>query len=122
MTPKLLLISVCTALLNVVLNLVIIPKYGSAGAAITTTASYLFYCFLSWFLGRNLLRLRIDTSLFLRVLFNSAIMGIVLIFLKARFDNSIVGTLSLILIGSLIYGGIGVALKLHKVLEIQTEE
>jgi O-antigen/teichoic acid export membrane protein len=38
-----------SAILNIVLNFILIPEYGAVGAAIATSISYLPYIFLNWF-------------------------------------------------------------------------
>jgi len=50
-------LSVCMVL-NIVLNLILIPEYGAVGAATATSISYLPYIFLNWIEVRNVLRFK----------------------------------------------------------------
>ncbi len=47
-----------TIILNILLNLILIPLYGSVGAAIGTTVSYIPYVILNWFEVRKLFNLK----------------------------------------------------------------
>ena len=42
--------------LNIILNLILIPKYGAVGAAIATSVSYLPYIYLNWIEVRTVLK------------------------------------------------------------------
>ncbi len=116
-TYQLLRISASAALLNFVLNLVVIPRFGAYGAAVTTTVAYLFYCAILWHQGNSLLRLRIDLTVLFRVLGASAVMAVAVIVLKQRTGASVGGTLFLVLVGTCTYLSIAYLLKLHKVLD-----
>jgi O-antigen/teichoic acid export membrane protein len=45
-----------SVVLNIILNYLLIPRYGATGAAIATTTSYLPYVVLNWFEVRKFLR------------------------------------------------------------------
>lgn len=47
-------ITVVIAVLNVVLNLVLLPKFGVVGAAMSTAAAFLLGAVMSWWVGRRL--------------------------------------------------------------------
>ena len=50
----------CAALLNFALNPILIPLFGIEGAAMATLVSYTFFTGLCWYIGRNILTIRID--------------------------------------------------------------
>ncbi len=54
-TKELFLVAMVTALLNIVLNVIVVPVYGYVGAAYTTFISYAFYTVLVGVLGRRIL-------------------------------------------------------------------
>lgn len=47
-------ITVVMAVLNVVLNLILLPKFGVVGAAVATAAAFLLGAVMSWWFGRRL--------------------------------------------------------------------
>lgn len=54
------------AVMNVVLNLLLIPRFGIAAAALTTLSGYAFLALAAWRLGQPLLRLRFPLGAALR--------------------------------------------------------
>ncbi len=67
--------------LNLMLDLVLIPKYGYIGASIATSVSYCGYCILSWyFILQNLGRLNFVPTL-IKPAFGAGIMALLIIYL-----------------------------------------
>ena len=63
------------ALVNLVLNIVLIPPYGITGAAVATATAFMCQLFVSFVFSRRYLRFKLDGGVPLRVLAASAGMG-----------------------------------------------
>ena len=46
-----------TAVVNIILNLILIPLYGMVGAAIATVVSNIFLLTLYWYFGRRIMKI-----------------------------------------------------------------
>lgn len=66
------------ALLNVILNLLLIPRLGLVGAALATVASYVLIVVGSFLLGRSLLALPFPMASFIKILGACAVMALIL--------------------------------------------
>jgi len=92
-----------SGLINVALNILLIPVYGYMGAGIAKTISYavllilgitISYSFMPWFAPVKSLS---------KVVLSTVSMGVVLIFLKKFLSISLVNLIILIVIGAVIY-------------------
>lgn len=103
-TKILLFATVTSGLLNLILNLFLIPKYGYMGAAITTFVSYLILFLLVCFFSRRFFVWNFPYKSMIKVIFSSSVMGADIYFLNRTFDFTISVRLALsILSGILIY-------------------
>lgn len=103
-TNKLLIMNILTAIINILLNLLLIPFMGYQLAAWTTLVSYLFLFIISYYKGKNILRIKIDMLSLKKIILSSVFMSIVIIIIKLSVQK--ITILSLIIeisIGSLIY-------------------
>lgn len=89
------------ALLNVVLNLLLIPLLGIKGAILSTFLAYVFSLGLSIFLGRRLFKIPLSFADLLKTVLSSCVMAVAIVFLEAEAGSlALVGQ---ILFGALIY-------------------
>ncbi len=74
------ILALTTVILNVGMNLILIPRHGALGAAIASIGSQGFYAFLQIFISRKIFQFHINFSLIIRLL-----LFIILTFLLAWF-------------------------------------
>lgn len=67
-----------SALLNVLLNLILIPRWGSAGAAFASLVAFLSAFIGSWFLSRQYLKIPVALKDIAKILVSCAVMALVL--------------------------------------------
>lgn len=97
-----------TALFNVLLNVVLIPRWGAVGAAAATLVAFLFALAGSWLLSRRYLRIPLYTKDMTKIVLGCFVLAIVLAVLP-----SAEGWLQLaaaIIVGALVYSVVVVAL------------
>lgn len=87
-------------LANVLLNLWMIPRFGLMGAALSTVLGYALLLAFAWRQSLPLLNVRVDIGGFLRVLFSSAMMALVVSVLPG--DGAVKLLLGLI-VGATVY-------------------
>ena len=87
-TKSILLFNLISAIINIILNILLIPKYGYAVAAVTTALSYFIYIFMSMVLNKNELRVHIFDIEKLKIFISSFSMFIFIIFIKMIFEIS----------------------------------
>jgi O-antigen/teichoic acid export membrane protein len=51
-----------TAVVNIILNLILIPLYGMVGAAIATVVSNIFLLALYWYFGRRIMKIYMNLT------------------------------------------------------------
>lgn len=90
-----------TMVLNITLNLILIPRFSVIGASITAAISYFFLFTIGFIYARKIVkyRLKILSQIFFKSFIASIIMVMIIIFLKP-FVNFII----LCLLGMIIYG------------------
>lgn len=89
------------AILNLILNLLLIPKFGIIGAAYSTVSSFIIAIIISINLGRKSFNIPVLPNEWQKILIASIIMAIFITFIK--FDNIYLHLISNILIGGIIY-------------------
>lgn len=96
-----LIISGCV---NIVLNVLFIPKYGYIAAAVTTLISYSFMLLLSIVFSRRFLIWKFPFMSLTKIIFASFCMGIIVYFIRSRLASLMVIDLILsVSIGGVIY-------------------
>jgi O-antigen/teichoic acid export membrane protein len=90
-------------IINMVLNLVFIPRYGYNVAAITTVISYLLIFLASYFQTRKIIRWEIELSSFLKITAASIIMTLVIFLATRTFSDTILATLLIVMLGLVVY-------------------
>lgn len=94
------------AILNIVLNIILIPSYGIWGAAITTMITYMALMFMGFYFSRKYLKFDMNVTFIFKSVIVSMIMALVILQIHP------VGILQLIMtsgIGAVVYG-IGIIL------------
>ena len=99
------LLFLLSALVNIGLNIVLIPMFGMQGAAISTMLAYLICFLLSSTVGARLLRWHFPFVIFFKVIAAGAVMGLV-IHLMPDLGNAWLSLLSKILAGFVVYSGL----------------
>lgn len=102
------LVFICVAL-NIVLNLIFIPKYGYIAAAITTLISYMIYPIIVYFVTRLYLRWQIPWRSMTNIVVSSVLTGGILASLKYTIFNGFLDIVYLFIftiLGLLLYIGI----------------
>lgn len=104
------------AITNIALNLFLIPKMGATGASISSVAAELVVAIAQVYYLRSMLRkysLRSDGA---KSMFCSIIMFVVLILVSNHLNSSLINTLTLILLGGVIYVLLAFLLKVNFVI------
>ena len=92
-----LLLVLATACVNIVLNFILIPKFGYKGAAYATCASYIVYPFLVHFTTRSRIPWRIPWFAAAKIIMASALMGSAVYPLRFFLWNKIHPVITLVL-------------------------
>ncbi len=108
---------IISGLLNLCLNLLLVPKYGYMAAAITTVVSYVALLILMILFSRGFLVWEFPFKSLLRVTICSGIMGLVVYYLNGLIDTSFLFLIALVVLGMAIY-----ALSICFIGEIKNEE
>jgi O-antigen/teichoic acid export membrane protein len=74
------------AILNIVANMVLLPRFGYGAAAWTTVLTYGVFAFLSWFVCRKMIQIHFETTRLVK-LFSAALSVFVLYRLCDRFES-----------------------------------
>ncbi len=90
------------AILNLVLNLLLLPVYGIVGAAYATVAAYFTNLILCWIIGKRIFPMPIPYADILKIIIATILMVFLLIFLT-EYDG-VPGLVLQIFAGALIYG------------------
>jgi O-antigen/teichoic acid export membrane protein len=91
------------AISNVLLNLILIPRYGFYGAGMATGVAYLIYFIVSIAISRKYLICRIPLKSTLNFSLSSLIMGISLLLLKGYLNESLFSLFLVTSIGAIVY-------------------
>jgi len=81
-TDKIAVITIVTAILNVILNLILIPVFGLIGAAIATISSHILKTSYMFYICRNKVRISIPTTKIIKITISSVLMFSVLYILS----------------------------------------
>jgi O-antigen/teichoic acid export membrane protein len=106
------------AVLNVILDLVLIPRYGGLGAALAKGATFVFAAAGLWTMVRSMVGLRFPTGPLLRLLAVTAVMGLV-VAAVARLLPPLPAVLLGVPVGALVFA---VGLRLSRFLDNQDLE
>jgi O-antigen/teichoic acid export membrane protein len=96
------------AIINVLLNLLLIPKFGIMGAAITTFIAFVFLCLVTWYYSFQYIHFHIDWTFIGKSILASVIMGSAVWWFHA---NGFIQTMAVVLLGVGIYAILIIAMK-----------
>lgn len=102
-TRMILIPIVTSALLNIGLNLVLIPKYGFVGAAWSTMIAYVVYLTIMTTLSERLMHWEFPWLEVIKIVAAAAVMGIAVYFLNKVPVHGFGGLVLIIAVGALIY-------------------
>ena len=102
-TGQLLLISVCSLLVNFILNLITVQKWGFLGAAFATMITSILYFSAVFIVSRKWLPWRISGKVLMHVLVAGIISGSIALLLKSILPDNNISFLSVILVYILSY-------------------
>ena len=94
---------ICGAVLNFILNLLLIPKYQVFGAAISTICAEAVVTGVQLFLARNIINLKKTFKMFAGYLVNSIIMGLFVFIVSHSIENILLSFISGIACGFFVY-------------------
>jgi O-antigen/teichoic acid export membrane protein len=99
-TPIIGYIWIFAAIINLILNILLVPVIGIVGAAITTLIGYGILFTLTFYYSRRYIRFNPDTIYIIKSVVASIIMGVVLIFLMPK---NFIGLVITIIVGAVTY-------------------
>ncbi len=109
-------------LLNITLNLILIPKYKVVGAAITNVSTQIFTIFFHIILGIRIFKLRINYPLLLKILAIIVITAGCGLLVKKYIDNWLHGFITTLIAGGLMSLTVIRPLEILKILREKAEE
>lgn len=107
-TKKFALVTIFSAIINLILNIILVPIVGIIGAALATLITFVFYFIMNGMLSFKLLNLNIDFKFILKSIISSAVMGYCILLLDP------IGAISIIIsigVGVFIYSIMLITLK-----------
>lgn len=96
-------LNVISAIINIVLNFALIPRFGYIIASATTLVSFLAYVIISLALSKDFFTFKIDKIRFFHSLVCSLIMALFLAIFNSHTSDSIIGLLLEVVIAILVY-------------------
>lgn len=90
-------IPLVSAIINVILNLILIPIYGINGAAIATTVSFLVSMVLMFYFMSSLLSINIDYGWYFRLLIQSIVIFCLYFGLSKSINNILLGSVLILM-------------------------
>ena len=107
-TKKFALITIFSAIINLILNIILVPMIGIVGAALATLMTFIFYFIANGILSFRLLNLNIDFKFIFKSIISSAVMGYCILLLDP------IGAIDIIIsigVGAMVYFGVLVLLR-----------
>ncbi|MBB3129040.1 O-antigen/teichoic acid export membrane protein [Paenibacillus rhizosphaerae] len=96
--------------LNVVMNMVLIPRLGLTGAAISSLTAYLCSFLANWFVARSVFYLPLPHAESVKIIGSSLVMGLVLFLLKGQ--TGLLPLICQIAVGAVVYAAMFVILNI----------
>ncbi len=104
-------ISILVSLINLMLNIVLIPIFGMIGAAFATIGAFFILAAITVHYSKRFLRFKLDRSFLAKSIFSSIIMYLAINLLRSAIDVNIVILFGMIVLGILLYFGSMIMLK-----------
>lgn len=103
-TNLVMLILLISGIINVILNIYFIPKYGFIAAGYTTLLSYIVFTFLTIYISRKYFVFNFPYNTLMRVLFSLAVMSIAVLSVSAIKTTSVLLYLVIsVILGAIVY-------------------
>ncbi len=102
-TRMILRLNIISAVLNIALNFLLIPRFGYVVAAVTTLTSFVVYIILSMFLSRKIFSFRCGRRNVINIFVSSGTMLAVLLLLENHLRRGLITLVIEILVGVVIY-------------------
>lgn len=109
-TKNIFYIMTISVIINILLNFLLIPRYGMIAASITTLVSYFFTTFVTYFFVRKEIHIQLDYISLFKILFACMVMSIFLIIFNNVVHNLFLLCLEVIL-AVIIYFSVNIVLK-----------
>jgi O-antigen/teichoic acid export membrane protein len=100
----LLFINLSGGILNIILNFLLIPRFGILGAAYATLVTYIFILLVTYNISSKYLKINIDWKLISKVLIISIIMVVLIISIGSTTDSLILDLFLKTIIGIMFFG------------------
>lgn len=108
-------------LMNLLLNFLLIPKYGILGAAIATSVAFLFQFILSFSLASYYTQIKSSFSFPIKILSTSMVMGIgIYILSNAIPGKGLIKLFSLVALGSIFYAALLLLFRVIKINQLKS--
>jgi len=108
---KILYVISISAIANIVLNYLLIPKIGIAGGAIATSSSFIISYFLLFKISYKFIKIQPININYFKCILAGLISTIIIYFIKSNIKNSIINIIFLGILFIIIYLGINISLK-----------
>ncbi|TQS71164.1 lipopolysaccharide biosynthesis protein [Ornithinibacillus gellani] len=102
-TKIILYLNIFIAVVNIILNIILIPLYGYIFAAVTTTISYILYFIVSIYKAKRIFKLHLSIFNTLNILLSSFIMFLIITFIEIEFDSKLFSLISIVIMGVIVY-------------------
>lgn len=96
--------SLISGIINIALNIILVPLYGYKIAAVTTAFGFLVYFILSFMGSRKQFKWILTANNYIRIISSAVIMGIILKLLLNFVSLSFINITILVVVGIMIYG------------------
>ena len=101
---KVILCTALGALVNLLLNIWLIPRYAQDGAAVSTLLAETMVTFSMIFIGKKYIPIRWKSKSFLHYFVATCLMMLALYFVSDLFESDIVNFIFAVMIGMMVYG------------------
>ena len=105
------IVTICSAMVNIVLNIFFIPLLGIVGASITTVIAEMIVCIVSIIKARKLCHIEYSLACYLQYIVACLVMGIVVYIIKLNVLNVFMSLAFSIMIGVTCYFGLLIVMK-----------
>ena len=116
-TKNILILNIMAAIINIILNFILIPTLGYQMGAITTLLAYVVYFIVSLIWSKNMLTIKVNFKSLLKVIVASIVMYLSIILINLISINVTIKLFMQVFIGIIIYGIVLILIK-----EINFEE
>ena len=95
--------SIIVLVLNIAFNLILIPFWGIAGAALATLLSFFMQFIIAFHLTKKFNLFKVPLALYIKIIFASAIMGLIIKSIDTLIPSTLIGRAFEVIFGILLY-------------------